>query len=278
MNYQTYVFHRNGPTATSAPVMHASRQRTGAPIRLQTVLVVDDEESLCELMRVSLQRQGYRVLIAHDGAEALRQLAEHKLDLVLLDVMMPGMDGFTTCTEIRKLSDVPIVMLTALNRPDDIIAGFNLGADDYITKPFTFREVLVRIHAIMRRMSWNQVHEHGKGVSIADVVIDEDQHEVRVRGELVHLTPIEFHLLRYLMDTPDLVVSKEDLFRKVWGYDVGGGTNLVEVAIRRLREKIEKDPSQPAHLVTVRGSGYLFSSQPELAAVPVSREEMSPLP
>jgi DNA-binding response OmpR family regulator len=115
-------------------------------------------------------------------------------------------------------------------------------------------------------------------VSIADVAINEDQHEVWVRGELVHLTPIEFKLLRFLMDTPDLVVSKEVLFCKGWGYDVGSGTNLVEVAIRRLREKVEKNPSRPAHLVTVRGSGYMFSTQPELAAVPAGRQEMSPLP
>ena len=148
-------------------------------------------------MQVSLHRQGYRVLVAHNGREALALVAKHKVDLVLLDVMMPEMDGFTTCAELRKLSDVPIVMLTALNRPDDIVTGFNLGADDYITKPFTFREVVVRLQAILRRVNWNQGRSLRQGIEVIDdVTIDEDQHEVRVRGELIHLTPIEFQLLR----------------------------------------------------------------------------------
>ena len=250
--------------------MKGTSHRPTTQSNLLSVLVVDDEENLCRLMEVSLQRQGYNVVVAHNGREALALVAKHKVDLVLLDVMMPEMDGFATCTELRKLSDMPIVMLTALNRPDDIVTGFNLGADDYITKPFTFREVVVRLQAILRRVNWNQGHSMSKGLVIDDVTIDEEQHEVRVRGELVHLTPIEFQLLHFLMNSPDRTVSKDDLFRNVWGYDMVGGTNLVEVAMRRLREKVEKDPSQPDYLVTVRGAGYKFSSQSSLAAVPAN--------
>ncbi len=162
--YQTYVFHRSGPAATGVD-MKGNNHRSATQSNLLTVLVVDDEEGLCRLMQLSLARQGYHVLVAHNGHEALALVAKHKVDLVLLDVLMPEMDGFTTCAELRKLSDVPIVMLTALNRPDDIVTGFNLGADDYITKPFTFREVIVRLQAILRRVNWNQGRLLGQGIS-----------------------------------------------------------------------------------------------------------------
>jgi DNA-binding response OmpR family regulator len=227
-----------------------------------TVLVVDDEDALCTLLQISLQRQGYRVLLAHNGREALEVVADKKVDLVMLDIMMPEMDGFTTCTELRKLTDVPIVLLTALNRPDDIVHGFSLGADDYITKPFTFKEVEVRLLAILRRMNWNQERvTQQQVITVQDVMVNDDVHEVTVRGESVHLTPIEYQLLRTLMNSPDKPVSKEDLFQSVWGYNMAGGTNLVEVAMRRLREKVEQDPSSPVYLLTVRGVGYKFSTQ-----------------
>jgi len=212
-----------------------------------TILVVDDEDALCNLLQISLQRQNYRVVIAHNGREALEVIA---------------MDGFTACIEMRKRTDVPIVLLTALNRPDDIVHGFSLGADDYITKPFTFREVEVRLQAILRRMTWNQERvAKQQVVQVHDVVVNDDVHEVTVRGEVIHLTPIEYQLLRTLMNSPDKPVSKEDLFQSVWGYNMAGGTNLVEVAMRRLREKVEEDPSSPVYLLTVRGVGYKFSTQ-----------------
>jgi DNA-binding response OmpR family regulator len=226
------------------------------------VLVVDDEEALCSLLQISLQRQGYRVLIARNGREALDVVATKKVDLVLLDVMMPELDGFATCLELRKRTDVPVVLLTALNRPDDIVHGFGVGADDYITKPFTFREVEVRLQAILRRMNWNQERiTQEQVIQVQDIVVNDDVHEVTVRGEAVHLTPIEYQLLRTLMNSPDKPVSKEDLFQSVWGYNIAGGTNLVEVAMRRLREKVEQDPSSPIYLLTVRGVGYKFSTQ-----------------
>jgi DNA-binding response OmpR family regulator len=175
---------------------------------------------------------------------------------------MPEMDGFTTCGELRKRTDVPIVMLTALNRPDDIVHGFNLGADDYITKPFTFREVEVRLQAILRRVNWTPERAASQPVlKVQDIVLNDDVHEVKVRGSIVHLTPIESQLLRTLMNSPDRPVSKEDLFQSVWGYTMAGGTNLVEVAMRRLREKVEEDPSNPTYLLTVRGVGYKFNTQ-----------------
>ena len=199
--------------------------------------------------------------LASNGQEALDLFSRYDFSLVLLDVMMPGMDGFATCVELRKRSNVPVVMLTALNRPDDIVHGFGLGADDYITKPFTFREVEARLQAIMRRMSWMESQLDLQVLAFHDIVLNDEIHEVRVRGDIVHLTPIEYQLLRYLMSMPDKPVSKQDLFRNVWGYDMAGGTNLVEVAVRRLREKIEKDASSPEYLLTVRGAGYKFNTR-----------------
>jgi DNA-binding response OmpR family regulator len=227
------------------------------------VLVVDDEEGLRNLLRASLIKAGYKVMLAANGQEAMDLFGRNEFGLVLLDVMMPGMDGFATCIELRKRSNVPIVMLTALNRPDDIVHGFNLGADDYITKPFTFREVEARLQAIIRRMSWMEGQLELQVLAFNDIVLNDEIHEVRVRGSLVHLTPIEYQLLRYLMSLPDKPVSKQDLFRNVWGYDMAGGTNLVEVAVRRLREKIERDASVPEYLITVRGAGYKFNTRKE---------------
>jgi DNA-binding response OmpR family regulator len=257
--YQTLTFHRGEsftkPLMTSATLLQSTVQANNI-----SVLVVDDEEPLRNLLQISLQQKGYLVAIARNGREALEIVAERKIDLVLLDIMMPELDGFATCIELRKRSDIPVVMLTALNRPDDIVYGFNLGADDYITKPFTFREVEVRLQAILRRVYWSQERIEPSILTANEIVLNDDAHEVSVRGDLVHLTPIEYQLLRFLMTSPDRPISKDTLFQHVWGYDMAGGTNLVEVAMRRLREKIEKDPSQPVYLLTVRGAGYKFNS------------------
>jgi DNA-binding response OmpR family regulator len=258
---KTLIYHRSDRAARSG-MLHQNSAQSIVPPGSVTVLVVDDEDALCTLLQISLQRQGYRVVIAHNGREALEVVANKKVDLVLLDVMMPEMDGFTTCIELRKRTDIPVVLLTALNRPDDIVHGFSLGADDYITKPFTFKEVEVRLQAILRRMNWNQERvTQQQVITVQDVMVNDDVHEVTVRGESVHLTPIEYQLLRTLMNSPDKPVSKEDLFQSVWGYNMAGGTNLVEVAMRRLREKVELDPSNPIYLLTVRGVGYKFSTQ-----------------
>jgi DNA-binding response OmpR family regulator len=224
------------------------------------VLVVDDEKMIRSLLKMSLQRMGYEVTTAEDGAEALALFQTQIFDLILLDILMPNVDGFTVCSELRRESDVPIIMLTALNRPDDIVRGLELGADNYITKPFTFKEVEARIRAILRRTTNKieaepvQVLEHG------DVRLDGGMRAATVGGNLVELTRTEYQLLHYLMSHVDLPVSKEDLLERVWGYEAADtNSNIVELAIRRLRKKLEEDASQPNRLITVRGIGYKFT-------------------
>jgi len=239
------------------------RSAAGNPISARGkvhVLVVDDEKMIRSLLKMSLQRMGYEVTTADDGAEALDLFQTQQFDLVLLDILMPKVDGFTVCSELRRVSDVPIVMLTALNRPDDIVRGLELGADNYITKPFTFKEVEARIRAILRRTTNKieaepvQVLEHG------DVRLDGGMRAATVGGNLVELTRTEYQLLHYLMSHVDMPVSKEDLLERVWGYEAADtNSNIVELAIRRLRKKLEEDASQPSRLVTVRGVGYKFS-------------------
>jgi DNA-binding response OmpR family regulator len=247
----------------SNPQDNDDRNPAGNPISSRGkvhVLVVDDEKMIRSLLKMSLQRMGYEVTTADDGAEALDLFQSQQFDLVLLDILMPNVDGFTVCSELRRVSDVPIVMLTALNRPDDIVRGLELGADNYITKPFTFKEVEARIRAILRRTTNKieaepvQVLEHG------DVRLDGGMRAATVGGNLVELTRTEYQLLHYLMSHVDLPVSKEDLLERVWGYEAADtNSNIVELAIRRLRKKLEEDASQPSRLVTVRGVGYKFS-------------------
>ncbi len=221
------------------------------------ILVAEDEEDLRFLLKLSLGRI-YDVEVVPDGAAALEAFDAKPADMVILDIMMPKMDGFTACAEIRRRSDVPVIMLTALGGVDDVVKGFNLGADDYISKPFTFKELLARIEAVIRRADWMRTPPPTRTIVNGELRINVDSHEVYLRDQEVHLTPIEFQLLHYLMSRPGQSVSKETLFRGVWGYDFAGGTNLVEVAVRRLREKIERDPSDPGLIQTVRGSGYKF--------------------
>ncbi len=224
------------------------------------IMVVEDEEFLRSLLQVSLEKEGYMVLTAPDGVKAMQIFNSMPIDLILLDVIMPNMDGFEVCAEIRKRSDVPIVMLTALNSPDDTVEGFELGADDFISKPFTFKEVHARLQAILRRIQWTREQPSFTIMTYGSIVLNDEEHSVVVRGEQVHLTPIEYQLLHFLMSNANRPISKEVLFKEVWGYDFTGGTNLVEVAMRRLREKIEGNPSTPEYLITVRGAGYKFAT------------------
>ncbi len=221
------------------------------------ILVAEDEEDLRFLLKLSLGRF-YDVEVMGDGAAALEAFDRKSPDMVILDIMMPRLDGFAACAEIRRRSDVPVIMLTALGGVDDVVKGFNLGADDYISKPFTFKELLARIEAVFRRAEWMRTPPPTRTIVNGELRINVDSHEVYRHDEEIHLTPIEFQLLHYLMTRPGQSISKETLFREVWGYDFAGGTNLVEVAVRRLREKIEKDPSEPEMIQTVRGSGYKF--------------------
>ena len=223
------------------------------------VLVVDDEKVIRNLLQLSLQRMGYQVVIATDGPEALVLFEAQRFDLVLLDILMPGMDGFQVCSAIRKTSDAPIVMLTALNRPDDIVLGLELGADTYITKPFTFKEVEARIRAILRRASGRTESEFVQVLEHGDVKLDSDLRAVTVAGSLIELTRTEYRLLHNLMTNVDRPLSKDRLLETVWGYEASDtNSNIVELAIRRLRKKLEEDPSNPLRLVTVRGVGYKF--------------------
>jgi len=238
---------------TEQPVAESSRER-----RIYRILLAEDEAPLRNLLKLSLESAGYQVFPVEDGQQAVEIFDKQPVDLIILDIMMPRLDGFSVCRYIRRRSDVPIMMLTALGNTDDLVQGFELGADDYIAKPFTFKEVEARIQAILRRVEWSQRRVSPPVISIGRVKIDTESYEVFVDGESRHLTPIEFQLLYYLMSHAGQTISKATLFEEVWGYDFTGGTNLVEVGIRRLREKIEEDPSRPTHILTVRGAGYRF--------------------
>ncbi|MEZ4861255.1 MAG: response regulator transcription factor [Caldilineaceae bacterium] len=229
-----------------------------------SILVADDEKMMLQLLSMSLRRLGYHVVTAENGLEAVERFDEHHFDLVLLDVLMPGMDGFSACAEIRKRSDVPVVMLTALSRPDDIVRGLEIGADNYIVKPFTFKEVEAKLRAILRRTNFQNNQYVFQIIERGDIRLNSEIHQVTVGGQPVELTGTEFQLLHFLMTHSDQTVSKEELLEAVWGYDSTDGSNLVEVAISRLRKKIEKDPARPDRLLTVRGIGYRFSSSKQM--------------
>lgn len=237
---------------------HRNNVSTGAAMVEDklNVLVVDDEKLMCDILTMSLQRLGYAVVTASNGVDAIDLFDSQHFDLLLLDVMMPNMDGFEVCTEIRKRSDVPIIMLTALSRPDDIVRGLEAGADNYITKPFTFKEVEARIKAILRRTVQTAEQTSFVITELGDLKMNDEIHEVTVEDEYVELTRTEYRLLQYLMHHPNQTLSKEDLLNNVWGYEIADSPNLVELAVRRLRKKIEEDASNPKRLVTVRGFGY----------------------
>ena len=227
------------------------------------ILLAEDEAPLRNLVRMSLESIGHQVTAVGDGEEALTVFQSEPFDLVILDVMMPRIDGFTVCEEIRKRSDVPIIRLTALGSTDDLVKGFELGADDYISKPFTFKEVQARVHAILRRMQWGVEKKTPVLLTNGWVSIDTEAQEVSVNNTPLHVSPIEFRLLFTLMANAGKAMTRSELFEVVWGYEFIGGTNLVEVTVRRLREKIEPDPSHPTHIITVRGTGYKFRSPNE---------------
>lgn len=237
------------------------------------ILIAEDEAPLRNLMRMSLESDGHQVVSASDGEEALRMFSVAPFDLVILDVMMPRMNGFSVCREIRTRSDVPIIMLTALGSTDAVVTGLELGADDYISKPFSFREVGARVQAVLRRNSYVRERANPLVLQNGTVSLSVAAQQASIDGRPIHLTPIEFKLLFALMVNAGSVMSKSELFMEVWGYSFTGGTNLVEVTIRRLREKIEPDPSQPVYILTVRSVGYMF--RPAEQAVGFSVETVS---
>ncbi|MEM7127459.1 MAG: response regulator transcription factor [Chloroflexota bacterium] len=227
------------------------------------VLVAEDEKVMRDILTMSLQRLGYEVVTVTNGVEAVTAFGMYDFDLLLLDVLMPEMDGFVVCSEIRKRSDVPIIMLTALSRPDDIVRGLELGADNYITKPFTFKEVEARIRAILRRSAVTAEKQTFSILEHGDIRINDEISEVTVNSEYVELTRTEYRLLHYLINHANQPVSKDELLQGVWGYESADSPNLVELAIRRLRKKIEDNASRPKRLVTVRGFGYKLTDNTE---------------
>ena len=229
------------------------------------ILVVDDEATLVETIRYNLKREGYEVAVAFDGQQALEIARRERPDLVVLDLMLPKLDGFEVCRTLRRESTVPILMLTAKDDEVDRIVGLELGADDYITKPFSMRELLARIRATLRRVQMlraeasAQQEEAPAALHAGDLEVDLRQHRVFVRGEEISLKPKEFDLLAFLVGNPGQVFTREVLLRRVWGYDFAGDTRTVDVHIRGLREKIEANPGEPTRIDTVRGVGYRFA-------------------
>lgn len=225
------------------------------------VLVVDDEKLIVKGIRFSLQQDGMEVDCAYDGEEALEAVAKNRYDVILLDVMLPKLTGFEVCQQIREFSDVPVIMLTAKGDDMDKILGLEYGADDYITKPFNILEVKARIKAIMRRStSRKESEETSKSIEYGDLRIDLESRRVYIRGKEVNLTAKEFDLLELLMTNPDKVYSRENLLNTVWGYDYPGEVRTVDVHVRRLREKIEGNPSEPQYIHTKWGAGYFFQN------------------
>ncbi len=225
------------------------------------VLVVDDEPVLVDTIRYNLRRDGYEVHVAADGPEALRIAQASTPDLIVLDLMLPGLDGLEVCRELRRESTVPILMLTAKDDEVDKIVGLEVGADDYMTKPFSMRELLARVRAMLRRSRMQQLAatpDSAQPVRSADLEADPLQRRVVLRGAVIQLKPKEFDLLVYLMQHRGRVLTRDQLLEKVWGYAFGGDTRTVDVHIRWLREKVEEDPGTPKRLETIRGVGYRF--------------------
>lgn len=226
----------------------------------KTILVVDDEKPIADILQFNLIKEGYRVICAYDGDEALEKVEEEQPDLMLLDIMLPKRDGMEVCREIRKKYDFPIIMLTAKGSEIDKVLGLEMGADDYVTKPFSTRELIARVKANMRRLNVSaqveEAVEETNDIVVGSLTIQPDAYLVLKREESIELTHREFELLHYLSKHIGQVMTREHLLQTVWGYDYFGDVRTVDVTIRRLREKIEDNPSHPMWIVTRRGVGY----------------------
>jgi DNA-binding response OmpR family regulator len=222
------------------------------------ILLVEDEPALIETITYNLRREGYDVLHESDGERGLRAAQTQAPDLVMLDLMLPTMDGLEVCRQLRRTSSVPILMLTARKSEVDKIVGLEMGADDYVTKPFSMRELMARVKAMLRRKIQTPSPDSQSTTpqTIGEFTLDEARHEIRKRGEPLTLTLLEYNLLSYLLRNHGTTLSRDMLLERVWGYDYSGDTRTVDVHVRNLREKIEDDPASPRHLLTVRGIGY----------------------
>ncbi len=233
----------------------------------EKVLVVEDEPTLRETLEYNLTRHGYQVVTAADGWEAIQKARTERPDLIVLDVMLPGVDGFEVCRILRQEMNTPILMLTARAEEVDRVVGLEVGADDYMTKPFSMREFLARVKALLRRVrlireemaaAREQAAARAGRITVGDLVIDTARREVTRGGIPLHLKPKEFDLLLFLARHKGMVVTREQILQQVWGWDYDGGSRTVDVHVRWLREKIEPDPKHPTRLITVRGVGYRF--------------------
>ena len=234
------------------------------------ILIVDDEKPIVEILTYNLHKEGYETIEAYDGEQAITLALTQKPDLILLDIMLPKVDGLTVCKRIRHtLTNVPILILSAKDEEIDKILGLELGADDYITKPFSVRELMARVKANLRKSEVIQdveqveeeTEEDGNKIEVGGLKLDLDKYEVKVRGEVIDLTLREFEVLKYLANQPGQVVTRETLLEKVWGYEYYGDIRTVDVTVRRIREKIEKDTSNPKILITKRSVGYYIAAR-----------------
>ncbi|MDV2684694.1 response regulator YycF [Alkalihalophilus lindianensis] len=229
------------------------------------ILVVDDEKPIADILKFNLEKEGFKVFCAYDGLEAIEQVKKEEPDLILLDIMLPHKDGMEVCREVRKTYDVPIIMLTAKDSEIDKVLGLELGADDYVTKPFSTRELLARVKAnLRRRKAGAEETSTHKELTVGDLTIYPDAYQVKRRGETIELTHREFELIHYLAKHLGQVMTREHLLQAVWGYDYFGDVRTVDVTVRRLREKVEDNPSYPNWIITRRGVGYYLSSPEEL--------------
>ncbi|PRY81425.1 response regulator YycF [Alkalibacterium olivapovliticus] len=231
---------------------------------MKKILVVDDEKPISDIVKFNLEKEGFEVVTAYDGEEAVEKVEQENPDLIVLDLMLPKMDGLEVCREVRKTRDTPIIMVTAKDQEIDKVLGLELGADDYVTKPFSNRELVARVKANVRRQSSLQntepVKEETNDIEVGDLTVHPDAYIVSKRGDTIELTHREFELLHYLARHIGQVMTREHLLETVWGYDYFGDVRTVDVTVRRLREKIEDNPSHPTFLVTRRGVGYYLRS------------------
>ncbi|MCR4436307.1 MAG: response regulator YycF [Clostridiales bacterium] len=224
------------------------------------ILIVDDEKNIVDILKFNLKKEGFETMEAYDGEQAVDMALSQKPDLILLDIMLPKMDGFTVCRKIRQESSTPILMLTAKEEEVDKVLGLELGADDYITKPFSPRELMARVKANLRRtVPEESLKSAGNCIRCGSVVIDMDRYEVRRDGTVIELTLREFELVKFLALQPAQIFSRESLLEKVWGYEYYGDVRTVDVTVRRIREKLERDPANPEYILTKRGVGYYFN-------------------
>ena len=232
--------------------------------RKATILVVDDEPHVLKLVKANLESSGFKVLAAMDGQAAISTVESDLPDLVILDIMLPKMDGYAVCSRIREFSSVPVIMLTARSAQVDLVHGFEVGADDYLTKPFNVTELLMRVQAVLRRSKWPEETMARQSFRAGPIEIDFAQHRVTVDGQAVKLTPTEYRLLSYLASNANRVIVHRELLRAVWGPEYGDETEYLRVYMRYLRQKLEPDPSDPVYLLTQPGAGYMLY-QPDQA-------------